>query len=215
MPRPTRREPERGDARTRLLIAARTIVRRQGFAATTVDALCAEAGVTKGAFFHHFNSKDELGIEAARFWTATVTEFFAGAPYHTCRTPLERLLAYVDFRRSIIRGDLAEWTCLAGTLAQEVYQSHPGIREACAESIFSHAATLEADIAAAMRARRMDDVPWTPASLARHTQAVLQGAFILAKAAGDPAVAVESVDHLRRYLELLFHGAEKKGKRTP
>jgi TetR/AcrR family transcriptional regulator, transcriptional repressor for nem operon len=46
---------------------------------------------------------------------------------------------------------------------------------------------------------------WTPASLALHTQAVLQGAFILAKAKGGPQVAAESADHLRRYVELLFN----------
>jgi TetR/AcrR family transcriptional repressor of nem operon len=45
---------------------------------------------------------------------------------------------------------------------------------------------------------------WGAESLALHTQAVLQGAFVLAKATGDAAVAADSVDHLRRYLELLF-----------
>jgi TetR/AcrR family transcriptional repressor of nem operon len=35
-------------------------------------------------------------------------------------------------------------------------------------------------------------------------QAVLQGAFILAKAKGDAAFAGESIDHLRRYVGLLF-----------
>ena len=45
---------------------------------------------------------------------------------------------------------------------------------------------------------------FTAASLARHTQAVLQGAFILAKAGGGPEFAQESVDHLRRYFELLL-----------
>jgi TetR/AcrR family transcriptional repressor of nem operon len=45
---------------------------------------------------------------------------------------------------------------------------------------------------------------WSAASLALHTQAVLQGAFILAKAKGGAAVAADSVDHLRRYLKLLF-----------
>ena len=35
-------------------------------------------------------------------------------------------------------------------------------------------------------------------------QAVLQGAFILAKASGDPAIAIESVDHLIRYVCHLF-----------
>jgi TetR/AcrR family transcriptional regulator, transcriptional repressor for nem operon len=68
-------------------------------------------------------------------------------------------------------------------------------------------ATLEADIEEAMRARAMSP-EWTAKSLALHTQAVLQGAFILAKAKGGPEIAVESVDHLIRYLKLLF-GPEK------
>ncbi|MCA9602813.1 MAG: TetR/AcrR family transcriptional regulator, partial [Myxococcales bacterium] len=59
------------------------------------------------------------------------------------------------------------------------------------------------DIHAAMRDRGVTG-NWSAESLAAHTQAVLQGAFILAKAKGDVDVAVESVAHLRRYVELLF-----------
>ena len=50
------RPPRRADARDRLLEAALTILRTRGYAATTVDEICAAAGVTKGAFFHHFRS---------------------------------------------------------------------------------------------------------------------------------------------------------------
>lgn len=203
MPRRTKQAPERGDARTRLLEAAKDVIRAQGFAATTVDDLCKAAGVTKGAFFHHFESKEALGIAAAEFWAETTSAFFECAPYHRHHDPRERVLAYVDFRKSIIAGDLPEWTCLVGTMIQEVYERHPAIRDACAASIFGHAATLEPDIRAAMEAAEIS-ADWTAESLARHTQAVLQGAFILAKAAGDRTVALESVDHLRRYIELLF-----------
>lgn len=185
------------------------VIRAQGFAATTVDDLCKAAGVTKGAFFHHFESKEALGIAAAEFWTETTSAFFERAPYHGHDDPLERVLAYVDFRKSIIAGELAAWTCLVGTMTQEVYEHHPAIRDACAASIFGHAATLEPDIRAAMDARGIR-ADWTAESLARHTQAVLQGAFILAKAAGDCAVALESVDHLRRYIELLFRPSPAK-----
>jgi TetR/AcrR family transcriptional regulator, transcriptional repressor for nem operon len=171
------------------------------------------AGVTKGAFFHHFENKEALGVAAAHHWAQTTSAFFESAPYHDLDDPLDRLLGYVEFRKSIIEGDLAEFTCLVGTMTQEIYRSHPAIREACAASIFGHAQTLEPDIAEAMKARRIK-ADWTPASLARHTQAVLQGAFILAKATGERAVALESVDHLKRYLTLLFSRAPTERKLT-
>lgn len=203
MPKPTKQEPERGDARTRLLEAARDVIRQKGFTNTTVSDLCEAAGVTSGAFFHNFKSKEGLGVAAADYWAETTGELFRGALYHAHQDPLDRLLAYIDFRKTIIAGDVAEFTCLVGTMTQEVYDTSPGIRDACAASILGHAATLEADIEEAMTARGIQ-ANWTPASLARHTQVVLQGAFILAKATGDPEVARESVDHLRRYVEFLF-----------
>ncbi|MCB1625447.1 MAG: hypothetical protein KDI32_12725, partial [Pseudomonadales bacterium] len=65
------------------------------------------------------------------------------------------------------------------------------------------------DIAAAMKRYRIS-APWTAESLAMHTQAVLQGAFVLAKAQGNAAIAAQSVDHLRRYVELLFHSPKRQ-----
>jgi TetR/AcrR family transcriptional regulator, transcriptional repressor for nem operon len=210
MARPTKHQPERGDARTRLLEAARDVIRARGFAASSIDDLCKAAGVTKGAFFHHFENKEALGVAAAQYWAETTSAFFETAPHHDLDDPLDRLLGYIAFRKSIIEGDIAEFTCLVGTMTQEIYGSHPAIREACAASIFGHARTLEPDIAEAMKARRIE-ADWSPASLARHIQAVLQGAFILAKAKDDHAVALECIDHLERYLTLLFSHPERKG----
>ncbi len=211
MSRPTKQSPERGSARTRLLEAARDIIRAKGFAATTVDDICSAADVTKGAFFHHFGSKDALGVAAAEFWAETTTGFFEAAPYHDPADSLERVLAYVAFRKAIIAGDLTEFTCLVGTVAQEVYASSADIRDACGRSIFGHAATLEADIETARRDHGVTG-DWTAESLARHTQAVIQGGFVLAKAGDDPELARESLDHLDRYIRHLFHVAENDAK---
>lgn len=206
MPRPTKRSPEMGDARTRLLNAALAVIRAQGYAATTVDQLCQAAGVTKGAFFHHFPSKEALAVAAADHWSTLTGALFAAAPYHQVADPLGRVLAYLDFRRTLL-GDRAvrEFTCLAGTLVQEAFDTTPAIRDACAASICGHAATLEADLQAALDALG----PAAPAgvtarSLALHTQAVLQGSFILAKALGDAAPVADAIEHLQRYLGLLL-----------
>jgi TetR/AcrR family transcriptional repressor of nem operon len=200
----------RSTARDRILTAALSLIRTRGYEATTVDDLCTEAGATKGAFFHHFASKDALGVAAAAHWSEMTDAFFAAAPYQRHADPLDRVLGYIDFRKAILKGKLPEFTCLVGTMVQEVYDSSPAIRKACDASISGHAAKVEADIAAAMKQRGMRP-SWTAESLALHTQAVLQGAFVLAKAKGGAAVATASIDHLRRYIEFLFQPANRKG----
>ena len=205
------RQAAKPDARSKLLDAALSVIRTKGYSATTVDELCATAGVTKGAFFHHFKSKDDLGVAAAEHWSEVTAALFAAAPYHDHADPLDRVLGYVAFRKSLLQGSVPEFTCLVGTMVQETYETSPAIRDACERSISGHAATLEADIEAAMRDRDMSP-EWTARSLALHTQAVLQGAFILSKAKGGAAVAADSIDHLTRYLELLF-SAEKIERR--
>jgi len=195
--------PARGEARTALLQAAITVIRAKGLTATTVDDLCVAAGVTKGAFFHHFSSKEALAIAAADHWSHVTGAMFASAAYHDHADPVDRILGYVDLRADLIGGAPAEYSCLAGTMVQEAFDTFPAVRAACAASIFGHAGTLEGDIAEALAVHQPGgDV--TAASLARFTQAVLQGAFVLSKAADDPALVLDSIGHLRRYLEFLF-----------
>jgi TetR/AcrR family transcriptional regulator, transcriptional repressor for nem operon len=144
-------------------------------------------------------------------WRETTDALFAAAPYHSHRDPLDRVLAYIEFRKTLLQGEVAEFTCLIGTIVQEAYDTNPDIRRACDATISGHAANLVSDIAEAKAAYRIKDA-WTPESLALHTQAVLQGAFILAKAKNGPDIAAASIDHLRRYVELLFKSQPEGGR---
>ena len=101
---------ETSNTKTKLLDAALTAIRAKGYTATTVDDICQAAGVTKGAFFHHFKSKEDLAVAAARHWGALTSGLFASALYRALQDPLDRVLAYVDFRKAILQGELPEYT---------------------------------------------------------------------------------------------------------
>jgi TetR/AcrR family transcriptional repressor of nem operon len=192
----------RGEARARLIEAARSLVRHKGFAATSVDDLCAAAGVTKGAFFHHFPSKEALGVALVDDWTQTTGVLFATHPYHSLPDPLDRVFAYIDLRRELLGQPLPEFSCVAGTTVQEAYESSPPMREAAERSIRSGFAHVLPYLQEALVAHPVPGV--TAEGLAQQFQVATQGGIILAKALNDPAPAREAFDHLERYLRLLF-----------
>jgi TetR/AcrR family transcriptional repressor of nem operon len=191
------------DSRLRLLSAALHSIRAKGYAATTVDDICREAGVTKGSFFHHFKTKDDLALAAVAHWEQMTGSFFASAPYHQAQDPVDRLLGYLDFRAGILTGELPDYTCLLGTLVQETYATHPQLRAACERALASHVDTLAHDVEAA-KDLYAPDAAWSAVSVGYFIQAVLQGSFIFAKATQGPEIARESIEHLRSYITHLF-----------
>jgi len=191
------------ETRAKLLDAGRDVIRAKGYTATTVDDICVAAGVTKGGFFHHFDSKERLGIAAVEQFGAMAAALFASAPYSAEPDPRDRVLGYVDFRASMLRGEAAQYTCLMGTTVQEVYATHPDLRAACDQGMSEHVAELTRDLEAAKQ-RYAPDAPWSPESVGYFMQCVLQGAFIFAKAKQSPEIAAASLGHLRSYLVTLL-----------
>src|SRR5882757_2585269 len=119
------------ESKVRLLDASLHVIRAKGYAATRIEDICEQAGLTKGSFFHHFKSKEELAIAAAEHFAEMAASVFGSAPYRSLADPMDRVFGYVDFRATILQGELPEYTCLLVTMVQETYATHPAIREAC------------------------------------------------------------------------------------
>jgi TetR/AcrR family transcriptional repressor of nem operon len=191
------------DPRSRLLDAALQVIRTKGYTATTVEDVCAAAGVTKGSFFHHFKSKEAMALAAVEHWNRVTGSLFAQAPHQQLPDPRDRVLAYLDLRKALIRGAPPEFTCLLGTMVQETYETWPRLRQACHGGILGHAQTVARDLALA-KALYAPHATWNPEDLALFTQATLQGAFILAKARGSADVVFTCIDHLRQHVAHLL-----------
>lgn len=183
-------------SRERLLSAAIDVIRVKGYAATRVDDIAAAAGVTKGSFFHHFPTKEACAREAAIYWSIQSEARFAGSSHRDLKSPAARVLAYIDFRISLLAGPAAKYACYVGTVLQEVHDSHPDLAADSAASILGQAALLEEDLAAAFDADHRE-----ARELALHIEATIQGALLIAKAEGGTKGAKASLRHLRRYLE--------------
>jgi TetR/AcrR family transcriptional regulator, transcriptional repressor for nem operon len=192
------------ESKTKLLDAAMNVIRAKGYAGSTIDDVCAAAGVTKGSFFHHFKSKDEVALASVAHFALMADGLFGTAPYTNAGDPLQRLLGYIDFRDEILTGELPEYTCLLGTLVQETYDTHPAIRIACDTAMSAHVAMLTRDIALAKQ-RYAPKATWSVDSVGFFIQSVLQGSFIFAKAKQSPEVIRASLCHLRAYLVELFN----------
>lgn len=190
------------ETRNRILHVAMDTIRTKGFASTRIDDICQAAGITKGAFFHHFKSKDDMAAAAAQYFSDFAETLFSTADFQKIEDPYLRFLGYIDLREGILQGEAPAYTCLLGTMVQEVHTTHPAIREACHTHIWGHAQTLVPMIQEALDQRQIKDID--AQELALYTQAVLQGAFVLSKASQTPQTAKASVKHLRRYIQTIF-----------
>jgi TetR/AcrR family transcriptional regulator, transcriptional repressor for nem operon len=193
--------------RERILDAAQRLVLERGFAATSVDAVIAEAASSKGGFFHHFRSKNELGLALLERYAAAdkqlLEEFMAAAEAET-DDPAEQLVEFVR-RFEQVAAELAPTQpgCLFVSFIYESELAGNGSGDVIVGSIRDWRERLLEKLEAAARMHPPGaDVDL--ASLADHVFTVFEGGFILTRAMDEPAHLPAQLGHVRHYLQLLF-----------
>lgn len=200
--RPRRRKPE--VTRQKLVDAAMVLMRRQGFAATTVDQICAEAGVTKGAFFHYFKSKDEIGGAAVEAWCRGRVEGYRsdlGDPEDDPLVRLNRMLGgLIESARQPPDGLLA---CLLGMVSQELGATHETMRKACSAALAGWTGFVASLLREAKETHPVR-TDFDPEEIAWMLNGLWQGSLLVAKTRRDPDVVINNFRHARVYIEGLF-----------
>lgn len=170
-------------SRARILDAARDSILSRGFAAMTVDAICQSAGITKGGFFYHFDSKDQLGEAAlAKFW-GDAEERQANAPFNHATDPIKFLEGYLDFAIETYQDPELQKGCMLAIFTVELAESNEQLFNAAAKHFAGWRASLLEmfERAASHSGQRIDAQAWSDLYIS-----TLEGALLLAKSNNDP-----------------------------
>jgi len=199
--KPLKRDP--ANTRERLVSAAVGLILRQGFPATSVDQICAEAGVTKGGFFHHFRNKDAIGLAAAQGWFDDVTAFYTEALQEADPDPLKQLHAFFDALESFTREPDRLCACVVGMLSQEMALVHPGFRSAAALHFTAWTEGVRKLLVAA-KERHPPVIDFDPERVAWAINSLWQGSIVVAKAVQSAALFRDNLRMAREWIDHFF-----------
>ena len=190
------------NARDALIGVGTELMRRSGYTATSVEQICTAAGLTKGAFFHHFPSKESLAEACLRNWQEQMASLHQSAAYQSIDDPAEKVLASIDFMIAVFADPEVHKSCLAGTTVQEISETNPVLRDAAYACLARGEEYFRSMLDAACRQRQLK---LDTASLARHWMGTMQGALLLYKASRDPGVIRDNLSHFKNYLAGLLN----------
>jgi AcrR family transcriptional regulator len=166
------------DTRERLIEATQELLWERGYVGTSPGAVLRRSGVGQGSLYHHFSGKPALALAAversAAELTATAESFFSAAG-----TALERIEAWLRRDRDVLRG------CPIGRLTQDPEVVADAALRAPVEQTLSR---LQGSLAEVVRqgqqAGELDPSP-EPSEIAAAVVAVLQGGYVLSRAAAS------------------------------
>ncbi|MDT5137709.1 MAG: TetR/AcrR family transcriptional regulator, lmrAB and yxaGH operons repressor [Mycobacterium sp.] len=172
MPRPDR-------SRAALIDKAATLFRRQGYAATGLNQILAEAGVKPGSLYHHFpQGKQQLAAAVVDNVGAGIEQLLRQLLV-TGRPVADIVDRWIDVLAAGLAGDHRDG-CPVEPLATEAVHASPAVRAASARAFRAWCAAIEERLCSdGWPAPRAEQVGLAVISL-------IEGALILTRTTGDP-----------------------------
>ncbi len=208
---PKRRAPkllrDSGRTRERLLQAASHEIYRTGFQSASLDTILAVAGVTKGALYYHFESKEALGYAVV---DEVIAESVRGKwvlPLQSGKDPIDLLIGAVQ--RLSLRPVDVRGGCQLNNLAQEMSPLDAGFRKRLA-MIFQAWREAVASVLREGQAHGSVRRDVEPANAAGLLIAMVEGYASLAKNARDPEVMKAGIRNIVAWLRSLRPPGNRK-----
>jgi TetR/AcrR family transcriptional repressor of nem operon len=210
------------DTHERILDAAEHLITANGFSGTSIDEILKSAGLTKGAFFHHFKGKGDLARELierhARRDTALFDELLRRAEAKS-RDPLEQTILFLEGFEAFVsnlRTPAFESPpgCMYAAYTYESMQFEPAVRDLVADSLRRWTSIYVRLFQEAID-RHPPALPVTARQLAEMAVAIIQGGLVLGRAYNDIRMMARQSEQFRNYLGLLFGDGKESNAGRP
>ncbi len=193
----------RTNTRERLLATAAELFWRQGYAQTGVNEIMQRAKTTSGSFYHFFPTKEDLVLAVVDHIGESLDAEIFSADLTTAVDPIDRVFAVLEFyRRNLVENDFALGSPL-GTLAAELSESHPQVRERLA-GLFTGWTDRMQRLLEAAGDRLPADLDRR--ALAEFILSAIEGAVLQARVRRSPAPFDAAVAELHRHFAVLGGG---------
>ena len=167
---------------------------RDGYSATRVDEVIRKAGLSKGSFYHFFDSKEALGLAALEHYYADRARRLSAGAYAAEGDPRRRAQGFLK-HASHVAADLWTTGCLLASLAADAAGSNRAISYALRKRT-SDLRALLVDVLGPFATPEI-----TAADLADQFLVCVEGSIVLARIYDDPTYLRRGLDHFRRCLD--------------
>ena len=189
-------------SKERILTAAKELFLARGYGATTVDAICEKAELTKGSIYYFFDSKEDLGLAVLDWSLRRGAQIIASGPYVRIVDPVEKAFAFLKHLEKC-SPELWSGGCLLGSFAMELADTNSRMQQAVA-GMFRKLADIIAELLQPIAAQCAGKQAPSASELAESLLGSIEGSIILAKAYRDPTRIPKAIRGFRRSLVTLI-----------
>ena len=193
--------------RQKLMDIAERLILDSGYSAMSIEQVIGEAGITKGGFFYHFDSKNALVLALMQRYREAESFVFSGL-FERSREltpdPLQQMLVFVKlFAEMMADMERLHPGCLVASMTYESQQVNEQVRAITAEIVLDWRRLFGEKIENINRVYS-PNIPVSSDDLADMLSAVMEGGIMLSRALGDPAILEKQLLEYRSYIELLY-----------
>ncbi|BCL33764.1 TetR/AcrR family transcriptional regulator [Nostoc sp. MS1] len=187
------------ETKTRILQQAAELFNQQGYAGSSISDIMRVTGLQKGGIYNHFQSKDELALQAFDYAIASVSKHYRIA-LRSKRHAVERLQALIAVFSSFAQNPPIAGGCPLLNTAVESDDAHPALRERTQQAMNAWLNMIRRVMQMGIEKGEIRDNVDTD-EIATIIVATLEGAIMMTKLYDDTVYMQRAVNHLNHYIE--------------